>query len=95
MTTTIQIDDETKKRLFRIKLKLEEEKGSAVTYNEIIKFLINHQSNDKIKKENLSEFRKLKGILPKSALSVYLSEKKQERVREEKRVPLIQKNNEL
>jgi len=29
MTTTIQIDDETKKKLFRIKLKLEEQKEEA------------------------------------------------------------------
>ena len=36
MTTTIQIDDKTKNKLFKIKLKLEEEKGSSISYNEII-----------------------------------------------------------
>jgi len=93
MTTTIQIDDAIKKKLFKIKLKLEEQKGSAVTYNEIIKFLIDHQSTNIIRKENLQEFRKLKGILPKSALTMYLEEKQKELIKEEERAPLIQKKD--
>ena len=88
MTTTIQIDDAIKKKLFKIKLKLEEQKGSAVTYNEIITFLIDHQSTNIIRKENLQEFRKLKGILPKSALTMYLEEKQKELIKEEERAPL-------
>lgn len=51
MTTTIQINDEIKKKLFKIKLKLEEEKGSAVTYNEIIEYLIKHQKINLLKKK--------------------------------------------
>ena len=94
MTTTIQIDDEIKKKLFQIKLKLEEQKGSAVTYNEIIKFLIDNQSTNIIRKANLREFRKLKGILPKSAMTMYLEEKQKELIREEERAPLIQKKDE-
>ena len=94
MTTTIQIDDEIKKKLFQIKLKLEEQKGSAVTYNEIIKFLIDNQSTNIIRKANLQEFRKLKGILPKSAMTMYLEEKQKELIREEERAPLIQKKDE-
>ena len=93
MTTTIQIDDEIKRKLFQIKLKLEEQKGSAVTYNEIIKFLIDHQSSNIIRKANLREFGKLKGILPKSAMTMYLEEKRKELIREEERAPLIQKKN--
>ena len=60
MTTTIQIDDEIKKKLYKIKLKLEEEKGSAVIYNEIIDYLIHHQSTNIIRKANLQEFRKFR-----------------------------------
>ncbi|TFG20946.1 MAG: hypothetical protein EU529_14150 [Promethearchaeota archaeon] len=91
MTTTIQIDDEIKKKLFKIKLILEEEKGSAVTYNEIIKFLLDSQSTNINRKRYLQEFRKLKGILPKSAMTIYLEEKKKELIREEERAPLTQK----
>ena len=42
MTTTIQIDDETKKKLFRIKLRLEEQKGEAITYNDLIEYVFLH-----------------------------------------------------
>ena len=76
MTTTIQVDDEIKKKLFKIKLKLEEEKGSAVTYNEIIDFLIRHQKTNILKMKNMEEFRRFEGILPASALDEYLEEKK-------------------
>ena len=78
MTTTIQIDDETKKKLFRIKLRLEEQKGEAITYNDLIEYLIESQPLNQIRKSNLQEFRKLKGILPKSALKSYLDEKKKD-----------------
>jgi predicted helicase len=88
MTTTIQIDDNIKKQLFKIKLKLEEQKGSAVTYNEIIDFLIRHQKTNIIKKKNMEEFRRFEGILPASALDEYLEEKKKELEREELRAPL-------
>jgi hypothetical protein len=88
MTTTIQIDDNIKKQLFKIKLKLEEQKGSAVTYNEIIEFLIKHQKTNIIKKKNMKEFRRFEGILPSSTLEEYLEEKKKELEREELRAPL-------
>ena len=71
MTTTIQIDDETKKKLFRIKLKLEEQKGEAITYNDLIGYLIENQPSNLIRKSNLQQFRSLKGILPKSAKKSY------------------------
>jgi hypothetical protein len=93
MTTTIQIDDEIKKKLFNIKLKLEEEKGSSVTYNEIIKYLIEHHSLSIIRKNDLQEFQKLKGILPKSAMIIYLEEKQKDLIMEEKKIPLIKKNH--
>lgn len=93
MTTTIQIDDDIKKKLFKIKLKLEEQKGRAVTYNEIIEFLIFNQSTSIIKKTNLQDFRKLKGFLPRSALNLYLKEKQKELIEEEGKVPLIDTKN--
>ncbi len=88
MTTTIQIDEETKKKLFQIKLKLEEKKGSAVSYNEILKFLLNNQKINLIRKKNMKEFRRFEGILPESALEEYLRDKKMELEREEKMSPL-------
>ncbi|TES96692.1 MAG: hypothetical protein E3J90_07720 [Promethearchaeota archaeon] len=88
MTTTIQIDDETKKKLFRIKLKLEEQKGEAITYNDLIEYLIESQPSDLVRKLNLQEFRSLKGILPKSAMKTYLDEKKKDLNREEKLTPI-------
>lgn len=93
MTTTIQIDDAIKKTLFKIKLKLEEQKGSSVTYNEIIKFLIDNQSTNIIKKEKLQEFRKLKGVLSKFAMTTYLEEKRKELKKEEARKPLNQRRD--
>ena len=88
MTTTIQIDDETKKKLFRIKLKLEEQKGEAITYNDLIEYLIESQPSDLVRKLNLQEFRSLKGILPKSAMKTYLDEKKKDLNKEEKLAPI-------
>ncbi len=88
MPTTIQIDDETKKKLFKIKLRLEEQKGSAISYNDLIEYLIENQPLDIIRKTSLQEFRSLKGFLPKSAKKTYLEEKKKDLAREEKLAPL-------
>jgi hypothetical protein len=88
MTTTIQIDDETKKRLFAIKLRLEEQKGSSVTYNELIEYLIESQPLDIIRKSSLQEFRSLRGILPKSAKAIYLEERKKDLKSEKNLGPL-------
>jgi len=88
MTTTIQIDDETKKKLFRIKLRLEEQKGEAITYNDLIEYLIESQQSNLIRKSNLQEFRSLKGILPKSAKKTYLDERRKDLNEEEKLAPI-------
>lgn len=87
MTTTIQIDDETKKTLFKIKLRLEEQKGEAITYNDLIEYLIESQPSNLIRKSNLQQFRSLKGILPKSAKKSYLDEKRKDLNEEEKIAP--------
>jgi hypothetical protein len=88
MTTTIQIDDKTKKKLFRIKLRLEEQKEEAITYNDLIEYLIESQPSNLIRKSNLQEFRNLKGILPKSAKKTYLDEKRKDLNEEEKLAPI-------
>jgi len=88
MTTTIQIDDETKKKLFRIKLRLEEQKGQAITYNDLIAYLIESQPSNLIRKSNLQDFRSLKGILPKSAMKSYLDEKRKDLKEEENLSPI-------
>ena len=88
MTTTIQIDDEIKKKLFRIKLRLEEQKGQAITYNDLIAYLIESQPSNLIRKSNLQEFRSLKGILPKSAKKTYLEEKRKDLKKEEDFAPI-------
>ncbi len=87
MTTTIQIDDETKKTLFKIKLRLEEQKGEAITYNDLIEYLIESQPSNLIRKSNLQQFRSLKGILPKSAKKSYLDEKRKDLNEEENFAP--------
>ena len=87
MTTTIQIDDKTKKILFRIKLRLEEQKGEAITYNDLIGYLIESQPSNLIRKTNLHQFRSLKGILPKSAKKSYLDEKRKDLNEEENIAP--------
>ena len=88
MTTTIQIDDNTKKKLFKIKLKLEEQKGTGISYNELIEYLIDNQKELLSESINLQEFRKFEGILPKGTLKNYLKEQRKELELEEKSAPL-------
>jgi len=88
MPTTIQIDESTKKKLFQIKLELEQQKGSPVTYNEIVEFLIKNQATNLFRKQELKGFRKLRGLLSKDALDELYNERKKELIREEKRAPL-------
>ena len=88
MTTTIQIDDETKKKLFRIKIRLEEQKGEAITYNDIIEYLIESLPTSLKRKQYLEEFRNLKGILPKSAKKTYIDERRRDLKTEEGYSPI-------
>jgi hypothetical protein len=76
MTTTIQIDDETKKKLFQIKLELEKERGSSVSYNELLNYLINNQKINLIERVNMKEFRQFEGIIEESVLQEFLKERK-------------------
>jgi len=88
MTTAIQIANETKRKLFDLKLKLEKEKGSAVTYNELINYLLENQKNYLTDRVNMKEFRQFEEILPESAVEEYWREKKIDLEREERKAPL-------
>lgn len=88
MTTSIQLDEETKKKLFNLKLDLEKERGQPVTYNELIEYLLEEQRRTANRSKNLKEFRKLKGTLPKDTLKYYFDEKRKELDREERLAPL-------
>ncbi len=79
MTTTIQITNETKRKLFDLKLKLEKEKGSAVTYNELINYLLENRKNYLTDRVNMKEFRQFEEILPESAVEKYWREKKRDK----------------
>lgn len=87
MTTTIQIDDDTKKKLFQIKLELEKERGSSVSYNELINYLLNNQKINLIEKVNMKEFRQFEGIIEESALDEFLRERKKQLEKEEGKAP--------
>ncbi len=92
MTTTIQITNETKRKLFDLKLKLEKEKGSAVTYNELINYLLENRKNYLTDRVNMKEFRQFEEILPESAVEKYWREKKRDFEREERKAPLKKEN---
>lgn len=92
MTTTIQITNETKRKLFDLKLKLEKEKGSAVTYNELINYLLENRKNYLTDRVNMKEFRQFEEILPESAVEKYWREKKRDFGREERKAPLKKEN---
>ncbi|TFG18808.1 MAG: hypothetical protein EU530_08140 [Promethearchaeota archaeon] len=88
MTTTIQIDNDTKKNLFRIKLKLEEHKGKPITYNELIQYLIEGHSSRIIRGAHLMDFRKLKGTWSQDEVNIFYKERKKDLEKEEKIAPL-------
>jgi len=88
LTTTIQIDDDTKERLFHLKLDLEKQRGKPISYNDLIVYLLKNQYRSINRAKNIKEFKKLKGSLPKDALKTYLEEKRNDLEREEKIAPL-------
>lgn len=63
MTTTIQISEETKKKLFLVMNKLEKKWGRRVTYDEAIKFLFQEEKNIIDKVQFLKNIKKYQGIL--------------------------------
>jgi len=63
MPTTIQISEETKKKLFMIMNQLEKEWGRRVTYDEAIKFLLKEKKIEFNREEFLKNLKKYQGIL--------------------------------
>jgi hypothetical protein len=63
MATTIQISEETKKKLFMIINQLEKEWGRRVTYDEAIKSLLKEEKIEFQRQKFLDNIRKYKGIL--------------------------------
>jgi hypothetical protein len=63
MATTIQISEETKKKLFMIMNQLEKQWGRRVTYDEAIKFLLHKEKLEINRKEFLKNIKKYQGML--------------------------------
>jgi len=62
-TTTIQISEKTKKKLFQLINELEKKWKRRITYDEAIKFLIKEKGVKVGKKEFLNNIKKFQGIL--------------------------------
>jgi len=63
MATTIQISEETKKKLFMVMNQLEKEWGRRATYDDAIKFLLKEEKIEFRRQEFLENIRKYQGIL--------------------------------
>lgn len=63
MATTIQISEETKKKLFMVMNQLEKEWGRRVTYDEAIKFLLKEEKIEFNREKFLKNLKKYQGIL--------------------------------
>ncbi len=63
MATTIQISEETKKKLFMIMNQLEKQWRRRVTYDEAIKFLLNEEKLEFNREDFLKNIKKYQGIL--------------------------------
>lgn len=67
MATTIQLNEETKKKLFLEKNRLEKELGRSISYDDVIQHLLSRKGN-MIPVRTLKE---LQGTLEKEAQIVY------------------------
>jgi len=84
-TTTIQISDKTKKKLFQLINELEKKWKRRITYDEAIKFLIKEKGEKVGKKEFLNNIKKFQGILEVGEGTEILKElRRDELEREEK-----------
>ncbi len=85
MTTTIQISDETKKKLFMVMNLLEKKWGRRVTYDETIKFLLQEEIEETDKNKFLINIKKYQGILKSSETRKLLRELREEDYEREQR----------
>lgn len=66
-----------------MKLDLERQKGQPISYNDLIKDLLEKHLSEKKKSQALEKFKELKGILPKGTLKEFLLEREIDRKSEE------------
>jgi len=85
MPTTIQISEETKKKLFMIMNQLEKEWGRRVTYDEAIKFLLKEEKIEFNREEFLKNLKKYQGILKPNEGKVLLKELREKDYEREQR----------
>ncbi len=85
MPTTIQISEETKKKLFMIMNQLEKEWGRRVTYDEAIKFLLKEEKIEFNREEFLKNLKKYQGILKPNEGKDLLKELREKNYEREKR----------
>ncbi len=85
MPTTIQISEETKKKLFMIMNQLEKEWGRRVTYDEAIKFLLKEKKIEFNREEFLKNLKKYQGILKPNEGKVLLKELREKDYEREQR----------
>jgi len=75
MATTIQIDEEIKRELFLLKNELERDLARSLTYNELIRILLDRNKKRQENPKKWQEFRKLKGSLSKDSIEILNSER--------------------
>ena len=77
-----------------MKLDLERQKGQSISYNDLIKFLLEKHLSENKKSQALEKFKELKGILPKGTLKEFLSEREIDRRSEETKFEQIVEDQE-
>ena len=85
MATTIQISEETKKKLFMVMNQLEKEWGRRVTYDEAIKFLFNEEKIKFNREKFLKNLKKYQGILKPNEGKDFLKELREKDYEREQR----------
>ena len=86
MTTTIQVSEETQKKLFQIINALEDLKGKRVTYNEAIEYLLQEHERKFDKEQFLNTMKKFQGIFKQGEATKLLNESRQLDREREKRI---------
>jgi len=85
MTTTIQISEEVRKKLFQLMNRMEKELGRRVSYNEAIQSLLGEEDRKPDKKQFLKNLEPYFGILKPGEGIQYLKELRQLEYERDKR----------
>jgi hypothetical protein len=78
ISTTIQISEKTRDRLFQVINKLEKKVGKRLSYNDAIEYLLELQESEIDKKELLTNIRKYMGVLEEGEGKKLLKELRRE-----------------